>query len=426
MDRNFILNLYSVIDHPPLVVDSTAKEVIVEKGEYDVGEVYQLKNTPHVKYGCYEHTPKGYVFLKLHDLFNIPICGISEPVNISSGDIDNYNAKTPLKTSWGIYLLNQVSFCSLFGDKFEYAQKFDNKMLTKLISTNFLDKKISAEEVHKIFDHIVFVGNLSELCVATYSRKALTSHPDIKKRKAELLEKYKDDMTPENIVKIEKELIDLDKQWIKGDTSANYYACNKKAYGITRKKMHSMVGAVEVATEDGTEIKLMSKALEDGWGIEDIPIIATDLRHGSYSRGKETAKGGEDTKNIMRVFQSIKIIEDDCGTKYGAMRTIGKEFIHEYYGRYVYLGNKEYVIDETNADMLANKLLKVRTPGHCLTENGNLCHKCCGAIFKKLQRTVIGLLAIEIGSTFLSAAMASMHGKEGDLLDISDISMFLK
>jgi hypothetical protein len=56
---------------------------------------------------------------------------------------------------------------------------------------------------------------------------------------------------------------------------------------------------------------------------------------------------------------------------------------------------------------------------------GSYCYTCTGYVFKKLSAGHLAMLMIDIGSTFLSASMSSMHGKSVKVNDISDINRFV-
>lgn len=336
-------------------------------------------------------------------------------IEITEGDIANYKGPK-METTIGRYLTNYVMSASIFGDTIDYVNenwhvgKFEDK-----IADGLLDGSIIMDQYRKYIDQGYWLAHFSEICVPTITAKSFTTDPKIKERKKELMEQYKDQLNDPVIVdKIENELLEMDKAWIQGDDSQGFIeGVNAgKAYGVTRKKMFVTVGGVESFTDGAAEYNFIENSLAEGWDKKDFAVICNEIRKGSYARGMETAKGGAQTKFILRVFQDLKITEDDCGTKRG-LRLEGNNMltaatVSEFIGRTV-IGKG--MITKENMMQFTNTPLKIRSAMYCETPDG-LCFKCIGEKFKKLGLRALGVSAVDISSTFMLLSMKSMHGSK--------------
>ncbi len=156
----------------------------------------------------------------------------------------------------------------------------------------------------------------------------------------------------------------------------------------------------------------IQNSLSEGITIKSLPSIANEIRKGSYERGVETAKGGTETKFIMRAFQDAAIVADDCGTH----RTItvdcrsGFPGPKDFIGRCVQHNGKDvFVTDENCKELIEGKVIKLYSPMTCAIP-GNFCYKCCGQKTKDLHVKLLGIQAIKITSGFMMISMKNMHG----------------
>jgi len=412
-----------------LSIDLLPKIVEKNKGNIEDGRIFlhsELMNIGNAEYYYYENGK----------LINIP-----KPVNntgapfslydyitIKKNDIANHTQDIEIKTTIGRYITNYILIANIIGNKIKYVNdEWNISKIESLYAQLLLDEKIETNDYREYINHGYFLGHFAELCVPTLSAKALTTSPEVHKRKKELLEQYKDQLSDPKVVEsIEKELIELDKQWIKGDSSEGFYGVLKKSYNVHRKKMHIMVGGVEDFNTEGGTVTI-THSLGEGITAENFAAVANEIRKGHYDRGKETAKGGEMTKFIFRAFQDIKIIEDDCGTKSGIPIVFGdvlnpKDFLN----RTIIVGpdKNEVLITEKNMNSYIGKKVLLRSPMSCKSKNG-LCYKCSGLNFKKLNIANPGVRAIEISSKFMYASMLSMHGTSIQTNKINPKDFFL-
>ncbi|HHJ0714833.1 TPA: hypothetical protein ACQFDA_004762, partial [Escherichia coli] len=86
------------------------------------------------------------------------------------------------------------------------------------------------------------------------------------------------------IVKIEKALDELDKQWLSGDQSIEFY--NSPKSRMRRRKLMLMYG-IESSFQEGGNYTLIPNALVevDKAGMDNLVAKFNSIREGSFSRG---------------------------------------------------------------------------------------------------------------------------------------------
>ena len=215
----------------------------------------------------------------------------------------------------------------------------------------------------------------------------------------------------------------MDKDWLKGDSAQRYYGVNEnKSYNEYRKKMFVTMGISPSFSKDATSYDFVERSLSDGLTKNEMASISNEIRRGSYDRGIGTAKGGEQTKFIIRVFNATRVTMDDCKSKRGISVTFTLKNYRDFIDRYMLDSNgKLTLLTEDVISSYIGKTVTLRSPMYCKTPNG-LCYTCVGNNFRVLDQNNIGMLAVNIGSKFTSINMKSMHFsgiKSDTLVDIS-------
>ena len=331
-------------------------------------------------------------------------------------------------TTVGRLLLNVLLVEQPFNGAIEYINTpgFDLKGLEKKISSLLMNKQITIPQYKMYVDDLFFIGHFTELCVPTYSRASLTTDPNMKNLKRELLQKYAGRLEdPEVIAEIESALIAADKAYLKNDNSMRFYGpLGGKPFNIARKKMFLTVGGIEAFSKDSGKYSFIMNSLSDGMDPESIPAIANEIRKGSYNRGHETQLGGAQTKYIVRVFQDLIISEEDCKATRGLTVDFSKHPIKEYLGRYILVGGKWIAITEDNMQEYTGKQYVMRSPMYCRTKQG-LCRKCAGDVYAKLNAKHLSMFIVDISSTFTTMSLKAMHGTKLEMTDIGDLNQYL-
>lgn len=364
------------------------------------------------------------ILLLLSETGNEPVFQMHERFQITAGMIDNYTSLNPITTDVGKFIANQLLFADPFGDIIPYHNKaFDLGSIDDTVASLILEGKINKSMFLKYMNNGYWYGMDGTIATVTWTEKSLTTDPNIRKRKKELLEQYKDSKDPLMIAKIEKELIAMDKAYLKNDESEPFYkSVGGKAFDEQRKKMFIMNGNIVAFDKNSGKYEFVPESLSDGWNATNLDKAFNEVRRGSYGRGIETAKGGEQTKFVLRTFQETSIEEEDCGSKTGISILITNDNKSKFYGRWTTTG---VLFDRNNADTFIGKVVTFRSPMHCKTKNG-FCFKCAGELFRKLDMRSIGMNSVILTSSFTTIAMKSMHSSGIKVVGIQDISKFLK
>ena len=380
------------------------------------GDIVQIKNGLAMVTGDNEdHT--AYVFEHFHDDLKIPPYHRLDTFDF--GPLDSqyfgnvpYVQVKPELTTVGRLLENTL----IFGYPTMYQFPYMNKVLKDsdimgTLSSLATNKKIEVWQLEEALNNAFFINHMTELCVPTLTLKSLSSHPDIQKVKKEFFEKHKGEMNNPLVAKeLEDKLKAMDKEYIGDDPSARFFnGLGSKSWDLHRKKLFLTVGCIDAFSTSAGEFDFIPNSLMEGWTKEAFPVICNEIRKGSYSRGKETAKGGAETKLVMRVFQDLAISNDDCGTK----RTIEINFneidIKKFLGRTLRVGDVDVVLTPENIGQYDHQIQHMYSPLTCETKR-DFCYKCCGERAKALGAKFIGIQTVKITSTFMYLAMKNMHG----------------
>ena len=317
-------------------------------------------------------------------------------------------------TSVGRFLWNVITLQYPFDWKvYPYMNKlFSPDFLVGLVRDKVLKKEVTVDQFTSFMDHVYFIGHITELSVPSMTVKSLETDPKVAEVKRKFIEEHKNHMDdPLVIQQLEKVLISMDKEYLKDDPSLVFFTgLGSKSFDVQRKKMFLTVGGIPSFGTDAGKMTFIPNALVEGWTKEAFPSIVNEVRKGSYDRGIETAKGGAETKLVMRAFQDATVSELDCGTK----RTISVDCSiydgHKFIGRTIQVGSEDVVVTEENlAKYVTGKVIHLYSPLTCATKD-NFCYKCCGVKAKDLNAKRLGIQTVKLTSKFLMISMKNMHG----------------
>lgn len=348
-----------------------------------------------------------------------PVYYANEPLTLTSGEVPNL--KRTVDTTYGDVLFNWRVLVYAFGEHFDYVVgpiKIDE--IEKKISAQMVDDPLPGESYDEsllyVSKYLKFgqacadLAGFTQLWVPAASPKALQTHPDSKKLRAELLEKYKDRLhDPAVIAEIQNALVDLDKEWLKGDPSMGFFM-NDKQFNTARKRMF-MIHGPEAGFSEGGSAELIVNSLEEGWDMDKMPAMINSLRAGSYFRGALTALGGESVKFFMRIFQNTRISEKDCGATMGMLKKITEDNYKSLVGFYEITDQNLKNLDEAYLKTKIGQTLEIRSPLYCKTGLADFCEKCMGDT-NAANPMSLGAEASQIGSAFMYVMMKAAHAKE--------------
>lgn len=347
-----------------------------------------------------------------------PILDNRKMAKFKAGDIGNH--PEAIETTYGRALFNWMVIHYAFGTKIPFQHYTNTNNVTKLFIKDVvdipeegvarLDNKFYPDEVARYVKALFELTSLCPYITPTGSTKSLTTHPDMLKVRDALIEKYKDKLDDQTtIVKIQDELVALDRQWLSDDDAADFYLSDKD-YTVKRKKMFGMSGVESAFREDGS-FTFIPKSLEEGWDMDNLPAIYNSTREGSLDRGLNTAKGGEKVTLLQRMFQDLRILKGDCGTKRVHKFVLTKDNWRNYINMNIVKGTGLVRLTEEVAKENFGQMISLRRPILCQQPDGDHCSAC--AIESLARDPSAGAAEISaIGSRIMLAYMSAMHGIE--------------
>lgn len=358
---------------------------------------------------------------------DVPLILSTDPLTLNAGIVENYPEGDPIETTIGRVILNYLILSVPFGAIIPYINApWKSSFLEKTIGDLIVREKVTVDQVNTYIANLYFLGHAPELLCPNVSEKALTTDPQIALRKKVLLEENKEALKNGDAVvmsKIEHELIAMDKEYLKGDSSMDYYL-SSKVFGVQRKKLLLLHGMVEAFGDKGY-YDFITNSLEEGWTPETFAAIANEIRSGSYARAIETAKGGEDSKFLSRVFSGSRITIDDCHTEH----TFSVTFRDDNFSDYVYRNYKnadgifEPLTIEKAKELIGSVVL-LRSPLFCTAPNG-YCFLCMGQLFETVRQEVFTTAATAIGAQMTVFSLKKMHGTSVDTVEIKSLNSYV-
>ena len=338
-----------------------------------------------------------------------PVFNAWDEVEVTKDTMANVAKKE--KTLFGIALVNAVVFAENCGDKIPFISgEIKDKQITKLLEDAFMKEEITPEELLAATQAVYWLPGLMQLCVPSATPKTLIADKSIRTHRDKVIRENPEKMKDATFVsKLEGELEQMDKDYLKDDPSMIFYIKEGKSFGVTRKRMFVMHGQ-EASIEGGNKLVTIPTSLEEGLNLDYWTQFNNSLRDGILKRGKETQLGGEIVKFLLRVFQGTVIAEDDCGTKIGWKVELKPEVERYLPGTYYLEGGKTKPVTPDVISKYRGKSITLRNPGYCQTGKNNFCAKCMGDKASQAPNSP-SVLSVQLGSVFLGMFMSAMHGK---------------
>lgn len=381
--------------------------------------------------------PTGYAFVdpeRENQLTQIedavpgePLFTMADSVALVADDIENVT--TAVKTRLGNVIVNWLCLCWPFGAKIPFITgKISPKQLEGIIlplledtplddqgmavdMSGRVSKYIYVDEYLKFCDACFYLTGFTQLCVPSATEKTMTRDPRVPELKARLLEENKDRLhDPTVIAKIMAELVAVDREWLKGDPGADFYAVSQnKSYNVVRAKAFGMHGA-ETGFGEGVDVTLIKNSLSEGWDISAFPAMNDSLRAGSFNRGAMTAVGGESVKWLLRASANMTVAGEDCGSQLGMGFDVDGANHKALIGFWVVQGKASVEVTEENSMQFANKHVMIRSPMYCRYEKTDYCEHCVGRTLST-NKTALSAAVADYGNKFLYMFMSAVHGK---------------
>lgn len=430
--RDILQEFFTIPDRLPVKQTERGDLYIETKSRVYEGKLVEQKGYLY-RVEAYDRKPSTtqyYVTLKETGIAAVTDRPILEPITpctITKGIPVNYTDTKPLETTIGRVVANYILFADPYGDIFPYINTpLRGGKLDGLMSDALVRKRITVDQFYHYVRNVNYFLNSPELVSVNLTEKSLVTDPNVQKRKKELIAELKDQIKAGDVSamsRIESELIKMDKDWLKDDPSLRFML-KGKYFNNVRKKLLLTTGMVESFGNAG-EYDFVPNSLEEGYTQEAFPSIANEVRAGSYSRARETAKGGEESKFLLRVFQNTRILEEDCGTTKGLEVDIKSYNVSEYEYRNYFTGPKTYEMLTTEKyGQLIGKRTKFRSPMFCATKGG-YCYTCMGGLLKALGTQVLASAVNAVGATFTTSALKSMHNSTVQVVKLGNLDDYL-
>lgn len=251
---------------------------------------------------------------------------------------------------------------------------------------------------------------LNGVLAHTISERMLKPLPEVEKRKAELIEKYKDELAAGNIdvmTKISDELVDYAKELLKGDPGMDLYDSGDLDFGNNYKNNAILKGAV--MNKITNEFDFIGSSFMDGIEIKDIPAHANSILSSQYPASIATADAGYLGKKLLALLQMMEVDEpgSDCHTKNLIPIKITKGNSSNLLYNYIKVGEQEQQITKENVGSMIGKTVMMRSPMSCTGQR--ICSKCASQLFYMLGVEHAGLFATQISHADLNLALKAKH-----------------
>lgn len=426
LERDFLISLICKVEFPK-AVDEKGDLYLLDIPYAYAGKVFIHENTLQIATDVEEVGDRKFKinsFIPGGDVPDEFLVRWDDPIQLKAGDLQNLDHD--LVTIVGRYILNYAVIDSVVGEKIPFI---DDIIMPKAVSDKYvalrLSNKIDNNDIHKYVDNAYFIGSMTELAVPTFSRKSTTSFPEVYALKKKLLEEYKDKLDdPKVMIMIEDAIIAEHKKHLKDDPSMGFLMKDGKSFDVHLKMMYGLGGITEEFGSPGKYV-FSQNSLEEGWRREDYVNLVNETRRGIYLRGTQTMEGGTWTNKILRVFQNIKIVEQDCGTQRTFEVYLAKEISNDFMYRYIVNPDGSYTtLTPDNISQYIDTTVHIRTVQQCGSKEG-YCFTCAGALFKELNQESVTTSETIVTSTFLLLSMKAMHGGKVSTRKITSLDPFV-
>lgn len=348
-----------------------------------------------------------------------------DPIRLGPGSGIPNLYEERVETWYGNLLLNYVCLIWPFGGKIPFlADRVSPGQIEDLILPRYVDDPeegappyegdpreapIYVSEHLKYCDAAFALVGYTQICVPAGNEKTMTAPPGVDELKKKLLAENAGRLhDPAVIAAIDKELVNYDANWLKGDR-AEGFLMSGKSRNIVRRKLFLMHGA-ETGLSERVEVDLIPNSLSQGWDISKFPTMNDSLRAGSFNRGAQTMLGGEAVKWLLRASSNIAVTLEDCGSRMGLPVFLNKENLKRYRGFHQILKNGREQLTEENEGKYLGQWATFRSPMFCQLQKTDFCAVCVGPKLAA-NPTALSSAISDYGSAFLSIFMAAAHGK---------------
>jgi len=342
-----------------------------------------------------------------------------------------FNTET-ITTNVGLFIFNKFLIEESFSKVVGYINTPVNAKIQKnieaKISQALLDDIITVEEMVKYLNKLQWLSKeFNAVFSGSFTMKTLKPVPKVMKHKEKLVKENKEALDKGDIavaVNIEKELLDMAREELKGDPGMDLYNSGARgSFDNNYKNIAVIKGPVYNPVTD--KYDFVSSNFMEGIKKEEIPIVANSIPAGAYPKAVGTQTGGYYNKQISAAFQGVVLDKQgsDCGTKLTLEVLLTDSNKSQFLHRYIVSGSNLILLDSNNIDKYINKKVKFRSPMFC--KGDKLCSKCAGILYYKLGIENIGLTATKLAGTLLNLNMKKFHNSTANIkkIDLNEIDL---
>lgn len=354
----------------------------------------------------------------------------------NSYGIEGKKNKNAFTTTVGRWWFNKTFIEKDLFDLFHYINTpIDDDILGDMnnkISYAILEDKISVDVLKRYLMRQQKFQPYSNILCSGFTSNMLVMSSVINKKKNELFKKYEKELKDpnENVYaadKIEKELLNFSKEYLKNDISMDMYKSKAKgSFKNNFKNIFVMKGAIK--DPDPTKgYSVVKSNYIDGVSREDYSAMARSLAAGPYSRAKKTSEGGYWEKLFLRAFQHLQLAPagSDCKTKKYIEVTLTKQYMDMLMYSYIIEGNSLVELTSDNRDKYINKKVKIRFASLCeYKEHDRICNICAGNLFYRAGYNNIGVSIPQVGSALKKKSLKAFHNSTVQLHEINIMKAF--
>jgi hypothetical protein len=286
-------------------------------------------------------------------------------------------------------------------------------LLEERLSSMVLEDKLEVKKMAEYLDRAEWLTmGTAYFLSPTMNYSINVPLPEVIKLRDELFELYKEEIKagdPNVADLMDKQLLDLAKKILKekGEEAYDFFESGEFKFHNNYKKTSIYGGALE--NPYTKKLNILKSNYIDGISKDEFHHFANLTIVGGYSRNVETQKGGYETKKINNAVQNVVLDEpgSDCGTTQFLNVKIPANMKNMFLNRYILEGGKLTLLSEKNISSYLDKEVKMRSPMLCKSEQ--ICSKCAGEMFYKMNMRNAGLLSTTLSGNLMNMSMKKFH-----------------
>ena len=355
-------------------------------------------------------------FARPYDLLVVPVGAYS----YKDGNGKEHKNKNEFTTTLGLWIINLIMSKFNFNYLFDgYYDKTINKgaygKIEKRLSYALVEDQITTEDLKNWENYVQWLMPFEDILSPNHTEKLITCAKEIRKKKKELLNKYKEEVEagdPAIIEKISKELIKFATDYLGDDPAIDTMLSGAGgSIGNNFKNTYIMRGAVlNPDPYAKKKYNIVTSNLIDGISAEEYSTMAGTGVQGAYARGRKTRTGGYWEKLMISAYQHIKLDPkgSDCHTNHTVTVHLNDDNIDLWMYNYIAKPDGTYeLLDYKARSKYIGKTVKFRFSSMCKSKTG-ICNICAGELMYQLSDN-IGMTMSQVGSTLKNIAMKAFH-----------------